>query len=119
MDNVNVNIDFAKIKGGFSYKIQGSTGVKECICFPKEIFYQGKDGALYLNITGIDAGGRFGKLYSLKQSVPYEKYKAMSPEERKAMPFIGDIKPAGGKPSDSPAPHQATANNEDDGDLPF
>lgn len=129
MAKVQIKINLALVKGFFSCRIQGRDSVKECICIPKENLYQGKDGALYLDFVGYeDTQQKFGRLYSLKQSFSRAEYLALSEEEKKRIPFCGDIKrleeqrsaPASA-PSAAPAmPKTIDINAGDpDEDLPF
>lgn len=119
-ENIKIKLDASKFDGAFRHNIQGRESSKECLCIPIENFFQGKDGALYIDFTGYDANGRYGKLYSIKQSIGSERYKALTPEQRRAIPFCGDIKSAAQAPAEVKAFvsdfNKAVA---EDNDLPF
>ena len=70
-NKIQVKIDAMKIRGAFQCRIQGRTSAKDCICIPLEHFYHGKDGAEYLDFVGYeDERQSYGRLFSLKQSLP-------------------------------------------------
>ena len=117
-DNIKLKLDASKIQGAFRYTIQGKTSSKECLCIPIDNFFQGKNGALYIDFTGYDANGRFGQLYSIKQSLSADKYKALTPEQRRAIPFCGDIRSAAQAPAEVKA-FVNDFNQSVEGDLPF
>lgn len=122
-DNIKIKMDASKWMGAFRHTIQGKSSAKECLCIPIENFFQGKNGALYIDFIGFDAQGKYGKLYSLKQSVTSDKYKTMSEQERKAMPYCGDVVPFGrqaqaGVTAQMPVP-ETYGDTGPDADLPF
>lgn len=128
MGKVQIKINLALVKGFFSCNIKGRDAVKECICIPKENLYQGKDGALYLDFVGYeDQTQKYGRLYSIKQSFSRAEYQALSEEEKKCIPFCGDIKrleerqaPGMAQPSAAPEMPKTIDINEGnpDDDLP-
>lgn len=89
---INIKIDFSKVKGAFKCNIKGQKETKECLCLPMDMFFQGKNGALYFDITGYESNGKYGDIYSLKQKFSKAEYDKMSEAERKSTPFIGTIK---------------------------
>lgn len=125
---VQIKVDASKLLGAFTYTVQGKSASKECLCIPKENFYQGKDGALYIDLIGYEDERRsYGRLYSLKQSLNRAEYEKLK-QSGAQLPFCGDIKylqPAAQAPSAAPpaavsAPASASAYGSDDtDDLPF
>lgn len=47
----------------------------------------------YLDFIAYESQGKYGESHTVKPNVPKEKRLAMSPEEQRAIPFIGFLKP--------------------------
>ena len=58
---------------------------------------------------------RYGQTHLVKPSVPSEKYKAMSEDEKKAVPIVGSLSPIKSKEAEV----KAEAVVDDDDELPF
>lgn len=90
--NHSIKLNMSKLPGAFKASIQGRTATKACICIPVEVFHEGEKG-FYLNLVAFARQeAKYGETHSIKVSVNDEAYKAMSEEERKAIPFIGAMK---------------------------
>lgn len=119
MSNFSIKIDLQKLHKAALLTIPGKAGKKRCICIPvddnPEIFV-GEKGT-YLNITALEMKetGRYGDTHFLKGNLPDETYSAMSDEERRAQPILGQMRPLVRK--EQPAPEVTIDEPEDD--LPF
>lgn len=93
--NYNINLDLKKIRGAFVKSIQGKTTAKECICIPTDRLYIGNKGAVYLDLSMVQLKqeGKYGDTHFVKERLSSDEYKAMSDEDRKSIPIIGNAKP--------------------------
>ena len=117
--NYNVKIDFAKLNKVGVANIKGKTGNKvKCVVIPveeNEIFLSEK-GGIYKDFTAIELKEeRYGQSHLVKPSIPSEKYKAMTEDEKKAVPIVGALMPIKSKEAEV----KAEAVVDDDDDLPF
>lgn len=66
------------------------------MCIPVSEFYKGKNGDLYCRFEVIERNqvGQFGDTHMVKQQLEKESYKALSEEQRKAIPILGSFKPS-------------------------
>lgn len=95
--NYSLKIDVKKLNKAFVMPIQGKTATVECVCIPTSEFYKGKDGELYSNIEIIErknGTGKYGDTHFAKQQLEKESYKALSEEQRKAIPILGGFQPS-------------------------
>lgn len=97
MPNISIKINLRQLKHvEREMKGQGDKMIK-CLIIPLEenMIYQGEKGA-YLNLTAIEIKDRSKfsadqkDTHLIKQDVPKDKYEAMTEEQRKAMPIIGN-----------------------------
>lgn len=97
MANISLKINLRQLKHvEREMKGQGDKMIK-CLIIPLEenMIYQGEKGA-YLNLTAIEIKDRSKfsadqkDTHLIKQDVPREKYDAMTDEQKKAMPIIGN-----------------------------
>ena len=120
MSNQSIRIDLQKFRNAALLTIPGRDTKKRCICIPVEDnpeIFVGTKGT-YLNLTAIEMKepGQYGDTHLIKGNTPEEIYKAMSEEERKAQPIVGQMRPLARK--EQPAP-EARVEVEDEDDLPF
>jgi hypothetical protein len=124
--NYQLKIDVKKLNKAFVYPIQGKEAKVECVCIPVSEFYSGKNGELYCNlqITEKKQVGQYGDTHFAKQSLEKASYNALSEEQRKAIPILGNMEPSkfgNNAPTQTAEPQtqaQAQAQPEGDG-LPF
>ena len=116
--NYNVKIDFAKLNKVGVANIQGKTGKVKCVVIPVEendIFLSEK-GGIYKDFTAIEMKEeRYGQTHLVKPSIPSERYKAMTEDEKKAIPIVGALSPIKSKEAEV----KTEAYVDDDDDLPF
>lgn len=122
MSNYGVKIDLLRLKSACRVTIPGKTSRKRGIFIPFEDnseLYDGEKG-VYLNLTVVEMKqpGQWGDTHIVKGNKQEDEYKAMSDEERKALPILGQMRPLERKTVQQPAP-QVAATTDDDDDLPF
>lgn len=87
------SINLKAFKNSFVADIKGKTTTKKCVCIPIE------DNGFYCGEKTITASmvayetDKFGHSHSLRQSVSAEMFNAMTEDERKAIPYVGHLKP--------------------------
>lgn len=106
-------VNLLKFQNAFAANIKGKTETKRCICIPIEDnhFYVGEKSVYFDFICReISEEKRKDNLtHVIVPSLPKEVYEAMSDEERKAVPILGNLKE-----------YTVTQNVEvNDDDLPF
>ena len=80
-----------------------------------DIFLSEK-GGLYKDFTAIELKEeRYGQTHLVKPSIPSERYKAMTEDEKKAVPIVGALMPI--KSKEAEVKTEAVVDQEDD--LPF
>ena len=95
--NYSLKIDVKKLNKAFVTHIQGKTSKVECVCIPTSEFYKGKNGELYSNIEIVErknGAGQYGDTHFAKQQLEKESYKALSEDQRKAIPILGSFQPS-------------------------
>lgn len=97
MSNFQLSIDLLKLQGAALQDLRAADGsVKRCLVLPlwEAGLYEGKRG-VYLDLRAVELQNpQFEDTHFVKQSVSADRYKAMSEEERSAMPIIGNLRPA-------------------------
>lgn len=123
MSNYNIRVDLLKLKNAGCAFVTGKSGVKkQCLIIPIEdsrLFLGSKGCYLDLNAWENRDGqpSQYGDTHSLKQALPKLTLDNMSEEERKEMPYLGNMRP---KEPQQAQPMAVTASvNAFDGDLPF
>lgn len=93
MANYSIKTDLLKLQGAFVSDIQGKTATKRCICIPLDGsgLYVGQKG-IYLNLTAVELKEpKYEDTHLVKVNVPTETYKALTEEQRKAIPILGGL----------------------------
>lgn len=97
MSNFQLSIDLLKLQGAALQDLRAADGsVKRCLVLPlwEAGLYEGTKG-VYLDLRAVELQNpQFEDTHFVKQSVSADRYKAMSEEERSAMPIIGNLRPA-------------------------
>lgn len=123
MENFSIRLDLKKFRNAFMATISGKAEKKRCICLPvddiEEIFV-GEKG-VYLSLTAFAKRetGRHGETHIVKGNIPKDIREAMSDEERRAQPILGDMTPFTIEREEMPAPSVSADNVEVEDDLPF
>lgn len=121
MSNYSIKLDLLKLKGAGVTNIKGRTATKKCLVIPIEdarLFLGGK--GVYLDLSAWESRepGKYGDTHGVKQSFPKETLDAMSEEERKALPYLGNMKPIVQQAAQQ-MPVNGYVAMDDDPDLPF
>ena len=90
MNAMNINVNLAKLGGVVEMK-----NGKSVVVLPveeNEIFISER-GGIYLNLQANPTEKEmYGQSHILKRFVSKEKYKSMTPEQRKGLPIVGGVK---------------------------
>ena len=117
--NYNVKIDLAKLNKVAAVNLTGKSGKQvKCVVIPIEdndIFVSEK-GGIYLDLSAVAMKEeRYGQSHLIKRSIPSEKYKAMTEDEKKNQPIIGSLSPIRSKQAEVTESAQVSEFD----DLPF
>lgn len=133
MDNQNFQIkqNLLKFKNAFVMNIKGKTASKQCICIPvidNYVFMSADDNmkakGAYVDINANQYEGgtsQYGDTHYLRLAVPKEIREKMTEEEKKAIPYLGNMKPSQYQQPQSAEVETATYSVPEDDldDLPF
>jgi hypothetical protein len=92
MSNLNIKLNLANLKAVCRFE-NGESGPVECMIIPLEAnhLFKGKSG-VYLDMTGWELKEKKDeRTHLIKQSLPKDVFKAMTEEEKRAMPILGDV----------------------------
>lgn len=95
--NYSLKINVKKLNKAFVMPIQGKTATVECVCIPTSEFYKGKNGELYSNIEIVErknGAGQYGDTHFAKQQLEKASYQALTEEQRKNIPILGNFQPS-------------------------
>ena len=120
---ISGRINLAQLKHAIIEK-KGKSGMIEGIFIPIELnnLFKSDKGNVFLDLIAFDSVNKeYKQTHAIKQSLPKEKYDAMSEEERKLTPFIGHLNT---EVNGEKAPNQMDEQFDNDGqdkddDLPF
>lgn len=121
---ITLKLNLTALKHGL---VKGKTEGETLICIPVKAnqLYLSEKKNVYLDIVGFEFEDKSDKEYKdthlLKQSFKKEELAAMTEEQRKALPIIGNARVAGSGQRGEPAPNSVTGGDVADGvnDLPF
>ena len=125
--NYKIKLNLKALKNAFVTRINGKTTAKTCLVIPIQDanLYLGEKGC-YLKINAWEnkdgAVGKFGDTHWLIQSFEKEAYDQMSEEERRALPFLGNMQPRQVQPSAAAMAAVTSTTTVAEGsedDLPF
>lgn len=133
MSNFSGRINLMKLKNSAVVSINGRTGAKKCVVIPiddNHLFVSADENnkakGVYVDFIAWENKSplQSGDTHGLKQSLPKEAREKMTNEDKKAMPFIGNMKPYEYEAKNASevveAPQvQVAPNNEYEEDLPF
>lgn len=92
----NIKLDLKKLKNTFVKDIQGSTRTVQCLCIPikDNRLFVSERGSIYLDLQATPLQQpKYGQSHLIKPKVGSDNWKAMSEEERKAIPIVGSLSP--------------------------
>ena len=115
MANFSIRLDLQKVPGAFLTKIKGKNETKECLCIPIEDakLFVGTKGT-YLDLAAIEVKEpKYEQTHLIKRSLPKDVYDAMSEEERKEQPIVGNMHEL------KATTQKITETAEAEDDLPF
>lgn len=96
MSNFSQKINLMKIGGSLMCDLQFGDKIEKCYVVKLDesgMFYN--DKSVYLEATAWEnkQPGQYGDTHGIKQKVKKETFQAMTDEQRKAMPYIGNMRP--------------------------
>ena len=92
MANLNIKLNLQNLNCACRFE-KGKSGPIECLIIPLEInhLFKGEKG-VYLDLTAFELKERKeNKTHLIKQTLPKEIFKAMTDEQKKATPIMGDV----------------------------
>ena len=122
--NISIKLNLAALKAVRRME-KGKSGEVDCLIIPiKDNFlFEGKNGALYLDCTAFEFKEKKDDrkdTHLVKQSYPAEVFKAMSDEDKRATPIIGNCTVwTGDKSPNGSAVENGAPRIEPKDDLPF
>lgn len=101
MNRLNIKLNLSNLIGVVRFE-QGATGPVECLIIPIEAnhLFKGKSG-IYLDMAAFELKERKDdQTHLIKQSFPKEVYQAMTEEQKKGTPILGNVSVFEGKESE-------------------
>jgi DNA-binding MarR family transcriptional regulator len=127
MANFSIRINLKKLNQAGLVNIKGKDGrTRRCIVIPtdvnREIFVGEKN--IYFNLSAFETKevSQFGDTHMLKGNLDKEAFEALSEEERRNLPILGNMKPLERKVQEMQAasiPDSAVSIADEEDDLPF
>lgn len=116
MSNYNIRIDLKKMKDVIFAKIDG----RKCVVIPVDVnpeIFVGEKG-IYLSLSAIElrSPSQFGDTHIVKPLLDKKAYEAMSEEQRKNQPILGNMRER--RASEMAASDIPAASIDTDDDLP-
>tara|TARA_A100000164_G_C21908069_1_gene774136 strand:+ start:915 stop:1304 length:390 start_codon:yes stop_codon:yes gene_type:complete len=129
MANISIKLNLAQLKHAIRNLKGKDKQPIECLVIPidENLIFRGEKG-LYLDLTAIEIKNKVGDskdTHLIKQQVGKEAYEAMSEEQKRAMPILGNAIYWGrreAEPNVSDSLSESAVDQyleEDDDDLPF
>lgn len=92
MSNLNIKLNLQNLVCACRFE-KGAAGPVECLIIPleKNYLFKGEKG-VYLDLTAFELKEKKeNKTHLIKQTLPKEIFKAMTDEQKRAVPIIGDV----------------------------
>jgi hypothetical protein len=92
MANLNIKINLQNLICACRFE-KGTSGLVECLIIPleKNHLFKGEKG-VYLDLTAFELKERKeNKTHLIKQQLPKDVFKAMTDEQKKNTPILGDV----------------------------
>lgn len=121
--NYGQKVNLLALGGAFVANIQGKAAKKRCLCIPIEDahLFEGEKG-VYLSMNmWVSKNSQYGDSHYLTQNLPKEVRDAMTDEEKKSLPILGNVKVMELPPRQVQEAVEIAApqSNDDLDDLPF
>lgn len=125
MSSYDIRINLQQLEGAGVARVKGKSGEQvPCLVIPikKSHLFLGEKG-VYLSLSAWENKdgqvGQFGDTHGIKQMLDKETREKMTEEERRAMPFLGNMRPKQMQQQAQPVSAVAIVQQEDMNDLPF
>lgn len=118
MSNMNIKLDLLKLRGAFVTDIKGKTATKRCLVIPLDDarLFTGQKG-VYLDLTAVATQeSKYGDTHFVRQNLDRATYDALSEDERRAIPILGNVRPMA---APAPIALDTTCTVSTADDLPF
>ena len=120
MSNISGKLNLMQLKAAIR-RMDGKNGPIDCIVIPIEAnhLFRGEQG-VYLDLIAFESKTKNEKIkdtHLVKQSLPKEVLEAMSDEEKKSQPIIGNLRVWGEYQKSAPQSDMTVGDEKDD--LPF
>ena len=117
-----MRVNLAQLAGAFVKDLTGRTATKKCIIIPVEdnpSMFVGEKG-VYLNITAFaNDNPQYGDTHMLKPNIPKDVREAMTDEQRRSQPILGNMKPLRNEMPSQGQPVSVDDLDQPQEDMPF
>lgn len=121
MTHLSINLNLLKLRNAAITTLKGKTASKRCLVIPiedNELFVSEK--GVYLGLTAFESEKlKDGKTHMVKQAMSKERREALTEDERKNLPILGDIKPLTKKIVQDSEEYTGFSDGAPLDDLPF
>lgn len=120
MSKLGIKLNLMRLKNAALITVKGKTATKRGVFIPLDDndIFEGESGA-YLSLVAFEANLSDGKTHIVKRSIKREDVEAMTEEQRKSIPIVGDIKPFGMSATAANPEGLEIETSEGSDDLPF
>lgn len=122
MQNFGIRIDLQKLQNAFLWNLKGKSVTKKCLCIPVDdnpAIFVGEKG-VYLNLTAVEVENpQYNDTHYVKGNIPREVYEAMTDEQKKSFPILGNMRPIVAKQQEASGTVEMKTDGQDKDDLPF
>ena len=122
--NYSISINLSRLAGAVFTNLKGKTATKRCLIIPIDDagLYAGEKG-IYLNLVAYEQrDAKYGNTHLVKRSLSKAEREAMTDEQLRAVPILGDMKemkPATVQPTMEMQGAQFVSDDGTVDDLPF
>ena len=117
-----MRVNLAQLAGAFVKDLTGRTATKKCIIIPVEdnpSMFVGEKG-VYLNITAFaNDNPQYGDTHMLKPNIPKDVREAMTDEQRRSQPILGNMRPLRNEMPSQGQPVSVDDLDQPQEDMPF
>ena len=122
--NYSISINLSRLAGAVFTNLKGKTATKRCLVIPIDdaCLYAGEKG-IYMSLVAYEQReAKYGNTHLVKRSLSKAEREAMTDEQLRAMPILGDMKemkPAAMQPTMEMQGAQFVNDEGTVDDLPF